>query len=313
MSLPGIRVNSRNSRINFFACSGYLSLAMNRPKANWWKSFVRVLLTLVIAYVVLSLAIMFLQRRMIYIPTRLTTAQESQLAAENGFVPWRNPAGEIIGWELPAKGTAAGTVLIVHGNAGCAVDRDYLADPIHAARPVNVFVLEYPGYGARAGSPSEKSFLAAAEEAFATLTNRGPVYVVGESLGTGVAAYLAKTHGQQVAGLALLMPYNKLAAVAQAKMPLFPAGLLLWDRFDPEDWLKSYHGPIKFVLAGKDEIIPTKFGRRLFDSYNGPKSLQVIAGAHHNDVPQELSAVWWADVFAFWQQDRQPSQIPTKG
>ena len=67
--------------------------------------------------------------------------------------------------------------------------------------PVNVFILEYPGYGARAGSPSEKSFLAAAEEAFAMLTNAGPIYVVGESLGTGVAAYLAKTHSRQVSGL----------------------------------------------------------------------------------------------------------------
>ena len=249
-------------------------------------------------YLLLSLVMMCLQRRMIYYPTRLTPNQEAQIAAQNRFVPWRNPAGQIIGWELPARGAAAGTVLIVHGNAGCAVD---------------VFVLEYPGYGAREGSPSEKSFLAAAEGAFVTLTNNGPIYVVGESLGTGVAADLAKSHSQQIAGLALLMPYNKLAAVAQAKMPFLPAGLLLWDRFDSEDWLKSYHGPIKFVLAGKDEVIPTKFGRRLFDSYNCPKSLQIIPGAHHNDVPEELSAAWWTDVFGFWHQNSQPLQPPVKG
>lgn len=275
---------------------------MDSPKANWWKSFVRVLLTLVIGYVLLSLVVMLLQRRMIYVPTRLTSAEESQLAAQNGLVPWRDPGGEIIGWELPAKDTAAGTVLIVHGNAGCAADRGYFADPIQAAEPVNVFVLEYPGYGARTGSPSEKSFLAAAEEAFATLTNDGPIYVVGESLGSGVAAYLAKAHSRQVSGLVLFMPYNKLSAVAQAKMPLFPAGLLLWDRFDPEDWLKSYHGPVKIILAGSDEIIPTKFGRRLYDSYHGPKSLQVIDGARHNAVAEQ-SPDWWKEVFTFWQQN----------
>lgn len=278
---------------------------MEKPKAHWWKSFVRVLLTLVIGYFGLSLVVMLLQRRMIYYPTKLTAAHEAQIAAQNHFVPWRNPAGQLIGWELPANGTAVGTVLILHGNAGCAADRDYLANPIHAAKAVNVFVLEYPGYGSRAGSPSENSFLTAAEEAFTALTNQGPVYLVGESLGTGVAAYLAKTYKQQVAGVALLMPYNRLAAVAQAKMPYLPAGLLLWDRFDPEDWLKSYHGPIKFVLAGKDEVIPKRFGRRLFDSYSGPKSLQVMAGAHHNEAPEELSAAWWADVFSFWRQNAQ--------
>lgn len=290
-----------NSEINIFADTPYLALAMKHPEANYWKSFVRVLLTLVIGYVSLSLVVMCLQRRMIYYPTRLPAAQEAQLAAGNGLVPWRDPAGETIGWELPAQGAATGSVLIVHGNAGCAVDRGYLANPIHAAEPVNVFILEYPGYGARGGSPSEKSFLAAAEEAFAALTNAGPVYVVGESLGTGVAAYLAKAHSQQVAGLALFMPYNKLSAVAQSKMPLLPARWLLWDRFDPEDWLKRYHGPVKIVLAGNDEIIPTKFGRRLFDSYNGPKSLEVIPGVHHNDAAEQSSG-WWREVFSFWRR-----------
>jgi len=116
-----------------------------------------------------------------------------------------------------------------------------------------------------------------------------------------VAAYLAKTHSEQIAGLALFMPYNKLAAVAQSKLPLLPAGLLLWDRFDPEDWLKSYHGPVKFVLAEKDEIIPAKFGRRLFDTYNGPKHLQIIPGAHHNDAAEQ-SPDWWEGVFTFWRR-----------
>lgn len=270
------------------------------PKVNWLKLALHVLFTLAIAYILLSLLLMFLQRRMIYFPTKLTPAREAQLAAEKGFVPWRSPAGQIIGWELPAKAPATGSVLIVHGNAGCAVDRGYLADPIHAAVRVDVFVLEYPGYGARAGAPSEKSFLAAAEEAFAMLPNHGPIYVVGESLGTGVAAYLAKTHSQQVSGLVLFMPYNRLTAVARAKLPLLPAQLLLWDRFDPEDWLQNYNGPIKIVLAGKDEIIPMKFGRRLFDSYNGPKSLQVFLNARHNEVAEQ-SPAWWRETFSSWR------------
>lgn len=46
-------------------------------------------------------------------------------------------------------------------------------------------------------------------------------------------------------------------------MPIFPVRLLLWDRFDPRGWLKNYHGPVKIALAGKDGVIPMKFGRRL--------------------------------------------------
>jgi len=95
-----------------------------------------------------------------------------------------------------------------------------------------------------------------------------------------------------------------LASVAQAKMPFLPAWLLLWDRFDPEDWLKDYHGPVKIVLAGADEIIPTRFGRRLFDSYTGPKTLQIVPGAHHNDVAAQPPE-WWQETFSFWQQNSQ--------
>jgi len=58
-----------------------------------------------------------------------------------------NPAGRIIGWKLSATSPPIASVLIMHGNAGCAIDRDYLAGPIHDAAPVDVYVLEYPGYG----------------------------------------------------------------------------------------------------------------------------------------------------------------------
>jgi uncharacterized protein len=261
-----------------------------------------VLLTLVILYVLLALVVMFLQRGLIYFPTRVAANQAEAAAAENGFVPWRNPAGQIIGWKLASSTTATDAVLIVHGNGGCAFNRDYLAKPIQEAAPVEVFVLEYPGYGAREGSPSEHSFLTAADEAFALLTNRTRIYIVGESLGTGVAAHLAGKHGDRVSGLALFMPYDRLVSVAQARMPFLPVRLMLWDRYDPEAWLKDYRGPVKIALAGADEIIPTRFGRRLFDAYEGPKELQTFPGAQHNDIAGQ-STTWWREVFSFWRRN----------
>src|ERR1041384_5552260 len=125
--------------------------------------------TLIIAYLMLVLAMMFFQRRLIYFPTKLAPAVAEHEAAQKGFASWRNANGNIIGWKLPARGTPQGSVLVTHGNAGCALDRDYLARPIHDALPLDVYVLEYPGYGARGGSPGLKSFLTAGEEALAAL------------------------------------------------------------------------------------------------------------------------------------------------
>ena len=255
---------------------------------------------LLIAYLLIVLAALVFQRRLIYFPTKIPANVIESVAAGHGFAPWKNPAGQIIGWKMPVTGTATGSVLIAHGNAGCALSRDYLAQPIHDAADVDVFVLEYPGYGAREGSPSKSSFIAAAEAAFQLLPTNSPRYVVSESIGAGVACELAQNHPHEVAGMALFAPYHNLAAVAQRQIWFVPAYLMLLDRFNPEACLRSYHGPVKFVVAGADEVIGPASGLRLAESYPGPKELQVFPSAHHNDVSGQ-PASWWREVFAFWR------------
>jgi pimeloyl-ACP methyl ester carboxylesterase len=281
------------------------------PKFSERPGFFRVLQLLVIAYLFVVLAVLIFQRRLIYFPTKIPAGLVIQAAAEHGFVPWKNPAGQIIGWKLPTTSSPVASVLIMHGNAGCAIDRGYLAGPIHDAAPVDVYVLEYPGYGSRKGSPDKRIILAAAEEAFGLLTNGLPKYLVSESIGAGVACHLAKAYSTNVAGLVLFMPYHDLASVAQRKMPFLPAYLLLLDRFNPAECLRNYRGPVKIVLAGADEIIPVESGRRLFDGYEGPKTLQIIPGAHHNEIAEQ-SPAWWKEVFSFWQQNRPAKSGPSQ-
>ena len=277
-----------------------MSIGVLPFKPRLKKGVTRTLLMLILFYALLCASGCAFQRRLIYFPTKLAPGDAEQAAAQKGFLPWRNKAGQIIGWKLTADTPPTGSVLIVHGNAGCASDRDYIARPIHHAASFDVYVLEYPGYGARDGSPGMKSFLAAGDDACESLPHNLPIYVVSESLGAGVAAHVAKTHPARVGGLMMVVPYDNLASVAQSKMPFLPAYFLLLDRFKPAEWLKQYHGPVMILLAGEDEVIPLKFGRRLFDSYLGPKRLQIIPNAHHNDVAEQPPD-WWKEVFAFWQ------------
>jgi pimeloyl-ACP methyl ester carboxylesterase len=270
---------------------------MERGKspARTKKKMLPIITAVLCGYVLLVLCGCAWQRKLLYFPTRLTPAEAKELAGREGFSPWQNSAGEIIGWKIPATGVATGSVLVIHGNAGCALDRDYLAQPIHQAGGLDVFVLEYPGYGVRGGSPTMKSWLAAGEEAFAALPPERPIYVVSESLGTGVAAHLAKTYPKAVSGLVMFVPYASLASLAQSKMPLLLPYLFLRDRYEPAKWLKEYRGPVKVVLAERDEVIPPKFGQRLFDAYAGPKSLQICPDANHNEVAEQ-SPDWWREI-----------------
>jgi fermentation-respiration switch protein FrsA (DUF1100 family) len=86
-------------------------------------------------------------------------------------------------------------------------------------------------------------------------------------------------------------------------MPFLPVSLVLRERFTPDTWLAQYRGPLKIVLAGADEVIPSRFGQRLYDGCAGPKDLLVVPGARHNDVADQ-SAEWWKTVFSFWEQNK---------
>jgi len=269
-----------------------------KPKATLWQKIRRTALLLIGIYLLAVLALTLSQRRLIYYPTRFKAEVGERWGVGSELDPWKNSAGEIIGWKRLSKTPATGQVLIVHGNAGCAIDRAPYADALQKAAPFDVYILEYPGYGSRSGSPSESSIFAAANEGIGLLGTNRPIYLIGESLGTGVAAYLAGTHA--IAGVLLIAPYNNFATVAQEHMPLFPVKWILRDRYPSDTYLKTYNGPLVVLLAGNDRVVPNHLGRRLFDDYRGPKKLLEQPNATHDDIHMIKPAVW-TEITTFWR------------
>ena len=228
----------------------------------------------VIAYVLLSIGCAIIQRRLIYFPPPAEPGQVKRFAESQNLERWTSPTGAPIGWKrLSPVHPAQGQVLIMHGNGGCAFQCGHYADVIQQAVPLDVFIVEYPGYENRPGKPSERSLDQASEEALGLLETNRPIYLVGESLGTGVATFLAGKHPNQIAGVALLAPYNSLVSVGQAHMKFLPVGLILRDRFPSEKYLRTYRGPVAMLVGGQDNVVPERFGRRLYECYNGPKHL----------------------------------------
>ena len=253
-------------------------------------------------YVVFCLGLTAGQRHLIYFPCHETLAALQARADAEQFQAWRNARGEFIGWKrLSANQPVAGRVLILHGNAGCALDRTPYADALQTIGSHDVYILEYPGYGRRPGRPTQTSIFRAATEAMSLLAATNRVYLIGESLGTGVASYLAGTSAQSVDGVLLIAPYNNLATVAQHHMRIFPARWLLRDTYRSDVYLKNYSGPVAFLLAGQDTVIPSRFGRRLYDEYHGPKQLWEVREAGHNEIHQ-VGISWWKEAVDFWQR-----------
>ncbi len=229
------------------------------------------------------------------------------MGKSEGLERWTNHDGKAVGWKrLSQVQPAQGQVLINHGNAGTAFQCGHYADATQKAAPLDVFIVEYPGYADRPGKPSERALYESSNEGFELLSSNTPVYLVGESLGTGVSAYLAGRYPDRVAGLALLAPYNCLADVAQAHFPVLPVRWLLRDRFPANDYLRNYRGPVAVLTAGHDQVVPEKFGRRLYDGYAGPKRLWEFPAGDHGTVmvqPPEL----WRQIFTFWCAGSNPN------
>ena len=246
------------------------------------------------------------QRQLLYFPSKAPAAELAQEAARVGLHTWRDESGGAIGWKSAGRPGARNRMLVFHGNAGYALHRDYFVAGLEAlADEWEVFLFEYPGYGAREGTPSEALFKGAAVQALKSLlaggmaTDARPVYVLGESLGSGIATHLAATFPDQVAGLLLVTPFSSLADVAAHHYPFLPVRALLSERYDSMEALSHYRGPVAFLLAERDEVVPIALGRLLYANYTGPRWLRVEAGAGHNTLPYHPGASWWDEASRF--------------
>lgn len=215
----------------------------------------------------------FDQRGLLYYPvgTRLPADQTDFSITDQGLT--------LRGWVLnPGQADA---VLFFGGN-GDAVEklRDLLAQ---WAPRRTMYLLAYRGYGASDGSPTEQGLFADALALYdAVHDHHGHVAAIGRSLGTGVAAYLAAQRPLQ--RLVLITPYDSIARVAQHDYPIFPASLLLRDKYESWRYAPRVHCPVLMIEAGDDGVIPADSTARLRAAFNPPPRFVRVDGAGHNTI-----------------------------
>jgi uncharacterized protein len=188
--------------------------------------------------------------------------------------------GEVIGFSRMVA-SPKNVWLVFHGNAGQAADRSYMLD--HFAPDDAAFIMEYPGYGKRAGVPSKRSFNAAAEEAYMDLRKRfptTPICVASESIGSGPACYLA-TLEKPPDKLVLIVPFDSLGSVAREHFARPIVWALLQQNWDNITALKNYKGRVDIFAARADTIIPPRHAQALADSI--PTSTFTLIDGGHND------------------------------
>lgn len=238
------------------------------------KAVINILGLAALAYVGLVILVYFLQRTMLYVP--------SHQSMRTGLSEWKS-GDAVIGYcrEVPEPETIW---MMLHGNGGQAAHREQTLQCLTAND--SFYVLEYPGYGLRGGKTTRESIDSAASEAYQMLRSQHPgtpVCVIGESLGSGPASFLAqqKTPPDKIV---LLVPYDVLSNVASGRFPFLPVRLLMKDNWDNIESLKSHTGPIDIFATRDDRVIPFKYAQNLAKEI--PAANFTVFSGGHNDWPE---------------------------
>jgi uncharacterized protein len=240
------------------------------------KLTLRIAGVLLVIYAVLVGIFYFYQRSLLYLPSH--AAPSTTLAV---WLDGDRPIGYCR--EVP---NPSSIWLMMPGNAGQAADRDYVLQRM--SQNDSLYVLEYPGYGSRQGSPSLETMNEAASEAYQLLVSRNPktpVCLLGESIGSGPACALAREKIAP-AKILLVVPFDSLAKVAAEHFPFLPVRLMLRDAWNNVESLKHYTGPVEIFGAIDDTIIPVAHARALASQIPTAR-LTVIPGGH-NDWSEQL-------------------------
>lgn len=244
-----------------------------------------------LALLVMVGAMWVFQRSLIYFPSQilpdvaavLPGAEEVTFPTEDGL--------RLAAWFVPTTGDAnGGTVVVLNGNAGNRSHRAPLARAL-AEKGYGVLLVDYRGYGANPGRPTEDGLIADARAAVAYLETRPDVDAdqiayFGESLGAAVAIGLAEQ--RPPAALVLRSPFVSLPDIASVHYPFLPTSGLLWDHYPNLDRISRIDAPILIVAGSADSIVPPSQSQRLFEAASEPKEFVMIEGADHNDF--ELTA-----------------------
>ena len=187
------------------------------------------------------------------------------------------------GWFIPGE-DARGTLLFFHGNAGNISHRlDSIA--IFNRMDLNVFIIDYRGYGQSEGEASEAGTYRDAEAAWSYLVETrgigaGEIVVFGRSLGASIAAWLASR--QRPAALILESSFSSVPSMAQRLYPFLPVKWLSRFSYDTRHYVAGIACPLLVAHSRNDEIIPYAEGRSVYDAAPANKRFLEMRGGHND-------------------------------
>jgi pimeloyl-ACP methyl ester carboxylesterase len=243
---------------------------------------------LLLLYIILCIGLYFFQESLIFFPRQLS--DEFHFSFETPFEEIEIPVKEsdTLSGLWFQQDSSKGLVFYLHGNAG-ALDGWGQVAPTYLQFGYDIFLLDYRGYGKSTGNiSSEAQFYEDVQEAYnwaKTKYSEEKITIIGYSIGTGSAAYLAANNTPKQ--LILKAPYYSLVDMMQQHYAIVPTFLLKY-RFETHTFLPQIKAPITIFHGNKDAVIPLNSSTRLQTFFKPNDQLIILPKAGHNGMNNNL-------------------------
>jgi len=227
-------------------------------------------------YIIIGIFLFLRQRTMIYYPTESLKHGFMEKTIEN--------EGEQI--KIIVLNPEQDSSIIYFG--GNAENVLYSTLDFQQLASNTVYLVNYRGYSGSTGKPTEKGLFSDALAIYDDIANSHTnISVIGRSLGSGVATYLASQ--RPISKLMLATPFDSLQSIAQAQFWIYPSSIIMQDKYRSIDRVKYIDAQTLILIAENDQIIPYKNSMNLVNAF--PKKqvdVKIIKNRGHNDISNSI-------------------------
>ncbi|MGK7921144.1 MAG: alpha/beta hydrolase [Trichodesmium sp.] len=213
-------------------------------------------------------------------------------------VPTSNKqTAKISGWWIPQNEPTAKVILFLHGATGNMAAQEKSCNLDRVAKlyqlGFSVLMIDYRGYGNSQGKfPTEKTVYQDAAIAWNYLTQEKKfspeqIFIYGYSLGGAIAVNLCLQQ-PRAAGLIAEGCFTSIKEMAKyrRRIQVFPLNLVVTQKFDFINKVKSLQMPVLFIHGMEDRTVPATMSQELFAAAPEPKKLLLIPSVGHSDLSQ---------------------------
>ena len=237
-----------------------------------------------VSFLIFCLVLYFFQEKFLFFPEKLAKNHRFRFDAAFEELNIKTTDGHQLNAVLFKADSSKGLIIYLHGNAG-SIDSWGEVAKTYTDLHYDVCLYDYRGYGKSEGKiTSEKQLYLDAQAVYHQMKKQykeDSIIVLGYSIGTGMATYLAANNQPQM--LILQAPYYSMIDLAKKKFPIAPSFLLKY-KLQNNLRIKECKMPVLIFHGTEDEVIYYESSKKLQTLFKKEDRLISLEGETHNGI-----------------------------